>query len=166
MPAKFRMFELRDFMRRVPQCVTVVTTVANGVPHGMTVSSFTSVSLDPPTILIILEKSTQTCKTVLASRSFCVNLLSEKQSFVSDVFAYVPHEERFEKIQYHVESGKYPIIDGAIGALFCEVKESVEASTHNVILAIVKEVKIFSNDQPLIYLQRQYHRPVKVTATA
>ncbi|MEM2061352.1 MAG: flavin reductase family protein [Candidatus Caldarchaeum sp.] len=160
------MFGMREFMRRVPQCVTVVTTVANGKPHGMTVSSFTSVTLDPPTILIVLEKTTQTCKTVLTSHSFCVNLLSEKQSHVSDVFAYVPHEQRFERINYHIESGKYPVIDGSIGALFCDVKESFEMSTHQIILGTVKDVKIFSDEQPLIYLQRQYHRPVKVTETA
>lgn len=146
-------------MRRVPQCVTVVTTHDGKKPHGMTVSSFTSVSLEPPLVLIILEKTTQTCKKVLETRLFCVNLLSEKQSYVSDLFAYSPHDERFEKVKHHVENSGLPVLDGVIGTLFCEVYHHFEASTHSVIIGLVKNVQLLSEEKPLIYLQRQYYKP-------
>ncbi|MDW8083855.1 MAG: flavin reductase family protein [Candidatus Caldarchaeum sp.] len=156
------MTDLRDFMRRVPQAVTIVTTHDGVKSHGMTVSSFTSVSLDPPLVLVVLEKTTQTCNKILETRRFCVNLLSEKQSFVSDLFAYAPHHERFEKVKYRVEENGYPVIEGVIGTLFCEVYNHIEASTHNIILGLVRNFRILSNDQPLIYFQRQYHRPAQL----
>lgn len=160
------MNDLREFMRRVPQCVTVVTTYVNNQPHGMTVSSFTSVSLDPPLILIVLDKSTQTCKSILQAKHFCVNLLSNKQSAVSDVFAYVPHEERFQRVKYSVQRERYPVLDGVVAYLFCEVHSFMEASTHNIIIGLVREVRLLTDELPLIYLQRQYHSPVRVTESA
>ncbi|MCS6784021.1 MAG: flavin reductase family protein [Candidatus Caldarchaeum sp.] len=156
------MTDLREFMRRVPQCVTVVTTFDGSKPHGMTVSSFTSVSLEPQLVLIVLEKTTQTCRNVLETKRFCVNLLSEKQAAVSDLFAYAPHDDRFEKVKYRLEDGFYPVIDGAVATLFCEVHNHVEAATHNIILGLVKDIKIFSDQQPLVYFQRQYYRPAKI----
>lgn len=156
------MTDLREFMRHVPQPVTVVTTFYEGQPHGMTVSSFTSVSLEPPTVLIALEKTTKTCVNVLKSGRFCVNLLSEKQGWVSDVFAYSPHEERFSKVKYELEDG-FPVLKDVLGVLFCEVSGQVDSSTHLIIMGRVEGVKIFSEQLPLIYHMRRYGRPAALT---
>ncbi len=156
------MTDLREFMRHVPQPVTVVTTFYEGQPHGMTVSSFTSVSLEPPTVLIALEKTTKTCVNVLKSGRFCVNLLSEKQGWVSDIFAYSPHEERFSKVKYVLEDG-FPVLKDVLGVLFCEVSGQVDSSTHLIIMGRVEGVKIFSEQLPLIYHMRRYGRPMALT---
>lgn len=156
------MTDLREFMRRVPQPVTVVTTFYEGQPHGMTVSSFTSITLEPPTVLISLEKTTKTCLSVLKSGRFCVNLLSEKQGWVSDVFAYTPHEERFSRVKYVLEDG-FPVLQDVLGVLFCEVSGQVDCSTHLIIIGRVKQVKLFSEEQPLIYHMRRYSRPAAIT---
>lgn len=156
------MTDLREFMRRVPQCVTVVATYYDGVPHGMTVSSFVSVSLNPPLIVVSLEGNTKTCKTVLSSKKFAVNLLSQRQSRLSDVFAYVDHSERFKHVKFRVERDFYPVLEDVIGVLFCTVDRTYEAGDHMLVLGRVEDCQVFSNELPLVYLQRQYFtaRPV------
>ncbi len=144
-------------MRRVPQCVTVVTTFYDGAPHGMTVSSFTSVSLEPPLVTIALEKTAATCRMVLKSRRFAVNLLSQNQPQISDVFAYANHHERFLKIRYRVERNVYPVLDGVIGVLMCVVDDVHEAGDHLVVVGRVEAAEVYSDEPPLVYLQRQYH---------
>lgn len=150
------MTSLREFMRRVPQCVTVVATYHEGKPHGMTVSSFASVSLNPPLVVISLERNTKTCNTVMMSKKFAVNLLGQKQSQLSDIFAYVDHDERFKRVKFRIENEVFPVLDDVVGVLFCTVDKAYEAGDHLLVLGKVEECKIYSDDPPLVYLQRQY----------
>ncbi|MEM2236866.1 MAG: flavin reductase family protein [Candidatus Caldarchaeum sp.] len=160
------MTDLREFMRRVPQCVTVVSTFHAGAPHGMTVSSFTSVSLEPPLILVALEKSATTCRVILESKRFAVNLLGQKQSSLSDSFAYLGHYERFTKTKYKIEKNVYPVLEGVIGVLMCVLESVYEAGDHLLLIGRVEEAKICSDELPLVYVYRQYYTVKPITGSA
>jgi len=148
---------LKEFMRLVPQCVTVVATYFEGEPHGMTVSSFTSLSLNPPLVMAALQRDTKTCKAVLGSGRFSVNLLSEKQARLSDVFAYEEHSKRFTMVKHWLKDGVYPVIDGVIAVLFCEVYSVTDVGDHKLVVGEVKGYEVFSDEPPLIYLMRRYY---------
>ncbi|GBC69681.1 Flavin-dependent monooxygenase, reductase subunit HsaB [archaeon HR01] len=148
---------LRDFMRRTPQCVTVVATYVDGVPHGMTVSSFTSVSLEPPLVVVALQRDTRTCQAILQSGRFSVNLLGEGQEAVSDIFAYAEHSRRFSQVGYTVKDGVYPVLDGVVAALFCRTVDIYGVGDHKLIVGEVAGCEIYSDELPLIYLQRRYY---------
>ncbi|MEM1943644.1 MAG: flavin reductase family protein [Candidatus Caldarchaeum sp.] len=150
------MTSLREFMRRVPQCVTVVATCHEGKPHGMTVSSFASVSLNPPLVVVSLERNTMTCSKVQMSKKFAVNLLGQDQSMLSDIFAYVDHDERFKRVKFRIEKEVFPVLDDVVGVLFCTVDKAYEAGDHLLVVGRVEECKIYSDNLPLVYHQRQY----------
>jgi 3-hydroxy-9,10-secoandrosta-1,3,5(10)-triene-9,17-dione monooxygenase reductase component len=147
---------LKEFMRRVPQCVTVVTSYKDGEPHGMTVSSFTSVSANPPLVMVALERNTRTCRVVSETGFYAVNLLSHLQMEVSENFAYTPHDTRFEKVAYRVEGGRFPVIDGVLAVLFCRVVKQVEAGDHVLYIGEVMGSETYMDDKPLVYLNRRY----------
>jgi len=147
---------LKTFMRRVPQCVTVVTSFKDGEPHGMTVSSFTSVSANPPLVIIALEKNTRTRMVISEKGFFAVNLLSSRQADVSENFAYSPHETRFDMVAYRVEDGKFPVIDGVLAALFCRVVRQLEVGDHILFIGEIVGSETYQDGSPLIYLNRRY----------
>ncbi len=107
----------KDFFRQVmgqfATGVTVVTTTSQGKPSGLTVSSFTSLSLNPPLVLICVDRASNTLPLFRESKIFAVNFLTAKQVHLSRSFA-MPSEDRFEHfchVPYHIASTGAPILD-------------------------------------------------------
>jgi len=107
----------KDFFRQVmgqfATGVTVVTTTSQGKPSGLTVSSFTSLSLNPPLVLICVDRASTTLPLFRESKIFAVNFLTAKQVHLSRSFA-MPSEDRFEHfchVPYHIASTGAPILD-------------------------------------------------------
>ncbi|HID04271.1 MAG TPA: flavin reductase, partial [Aigarchaeota archaeon] len=101
--------KLKLFMRNYPQGVTVVTTSLDSRLWGITVSAFTSVSLEPPLILVSISKTAPSHEAFTKAKFFAVNLLSHDQSQVSDIFAgLVEGVEKFEKVDYKLSSNGLP----------------------------------------------------------
>ncbi len=149
-------------MRRWATGVTIVTANHNGLQHGMTVSSFTSVSLDPPLILVCLERTTRTRQLVLDSAHFGVNVLTAGQEELSNRFAgrISDLEDRFVGLEtFTLESGA-PFFAGALAWIDCRVSAVVEMSSHTIIIGQVFGVQSPENNQgslqPLLYFNRQY----------
>jgi len=142
--------------------VTIVTANHEGVRHGMTVSSFTSVSLDPPLILICLERSTRTRQLVLDSAVFAVNLLTTQQVDLSNRFAgrISDLEDRFAGLNTTVLETGAPLLDGALAWMDCRVSAVFEMSSHTIIVGQVIGVKSFvagdAEAAPLLYYNRSY----------
>jgi len=110
--------QLRQAMRLWATGVTVVTSQHEGVTHGMTVSSFTSVSLTPPQVLIALAQSTRTHALVKASRTFGVTVLGANQRVISDRFAgrQPDNEDRLSELKtFSLVSGA-PLLEGEVRA--------------------------------------------------
>ena len=152
--------QLRNAMRYWATGITVVTAAHENVRHGMTVSSFTSVSLEPPQVLISLQQNTRTHDLIMRSRSFGINMLSEEQQDVSDLFAgRVPDDEnRINQIQTVKLHSNIPFIAGAMAHLECKVVTTIGSGTHTIFIGEVTNLEISDNpSSPLLYFNRKYH---------
>jgi flavin reductase (DIM6/NTAB) family NADH-FMN oxidoreductase RutF len=156
--------ELRESMRRWATGVTVVTVAHENVLHGMTVSSFTSVSLKPPLVLVSLERSTRTRQLVLDSSFFGVNILHASQEEVSNRFAgRIPDmEDRFADLKYHTLESGAPMLEDALACFDCRVSAVIEMATHTIVVGNV--IAVFASglelqdNEPLIYYNQAYRK--------
>jgi flavin reductase (DIM6/NTAB) family NADH-FMN oxidoreductase RutF len=152
--------ELRGVMRQWATGVTLVTAQDGGKPHGMTVSSFTSISLDPPLVLVSLENTARTHRLVRESGAYAVAILEASQQDLADRFAgRIPDgEDRFEGLEYETARTGSPIPRGALAYLDCEVVESQPAGTHTVFIGRVVASAVRPGGKPLLYYDRSYRR--------
>jgi flavin reductase (DIM6/NTAB) family NADH-FMN oxidoreductase RutF len=148
---------LKEAMRLFPQGVTVVTTQSIKGPKGITVSSFTSVSLNPPLVLVSIARESNLHNTFVSATSFAVNLLADDQRSVSDLFAgRVETKERFDGVKFHLGTSGSPIIDRARAVIECSVWKVYDGGDHSLILGEVVGVSAMSNRRPLVYYAQQY----------
>ncbi len=157
---------LRASMRQWATGVTVVTTSSEGRRGGMTVSSFTSVSLEPPTVLVCLSKATYTHELVLESGVFAVSMLAAGQEALSNRFAGLDPAvtDRFEGLVTITAETGSPLLPGAAAWLDCRVQSAVDTSTHTIFVAEVVYAQVDANAAPLVYHNRGYRvltEPVK-----
>jgi flavin reductase (DIM6/NTAB) family NADH-FMN oxidoreductase RutF len=148
---------LKQVMRVYPQGVTVVTTQSPAGPRGITVSSFTSVSLDPPLVLISISKGSALHETFSRAEKFAVNFLAEDQKSVSDRFAgRSGPAERFQGLGHRPGSSGSPIIDGARAAIECSTWRVYDGGDHSLIVGEVISAGAFNGKRPLVYYSQQY----------
>jgi len=149
---------LRHIMRQWATGVSLVTSVADGFPHGMTVTSFTSVSLQPAIILVSLEKSTRTHRMVERGKVFAVALLAEDQQDLADRFAgrIADNEDRFAGLTYTSAASGAPIPAGCLAYLDCRVAATYSAGTHTLFLGEVLAGEVRRQAPPLLYYDRAY----------
>jgi flavin reductase (DIM6/NTAB) family NADH-FMN oxidoreductase RutF len=127
---------LRAVMARFPTGVTIVATRdAAGAPLGLTVNSFTSVSLDPPLVLVCIGRATASHDRLIASGTFAVSVLSEAQADVALRFARQPSEGRFDGVAWRSAPSGNPVLEGATAWLDCSIERAMEAGDHTIILA-------------------------------
>jgi flavin reductase (DIM6/NTAB) family NADH-FMN oxidoreductase RutF len=136
--------------------ITVVTTSANGSPHGLTVNSFTSVSCDPPLVSVSIDLKCSVLPALTNANYFGVNVLAEHQEDISVRFAGAC-DSRFEGIGWRFGATGVPVLDGAIAAFECRRHASIEAGDH-VILLGKAELAGFCDGKPLLYFDRRYRR--------
>ncbi|WP_272007458.1 flavin reductase [Roseovarius sp. ZX-A-9] len=128
---------LRDAMGTFATGVTIVTTLqADGTPRGFTANSFTSVSLDPPLLLVCIAKTAHSCETFCAAPHFAVNVLSEDQKAVSNLFAS-RDPDKFDKCDWRGGAAGMPVIDGALAGIVCTRERLIDAGDHVILLGRV-----------------------------
>lgn len=149
--------ELRVILRNYPTGVTIVTTVNRGEYYGLTVNSFTSVSLNPPLVLVSIDKSTASHKAISESGVYAVNILPYDMRDLAIKFATAPKEERFKGLRIFTAKTGSPIIDGSIAYLDCRVVNAYDVSDHTLFIGLVEDGKVLNNKPPLIYLNRNYY---------
>lgn len=132
--------------------VTVVTVSSEGTLHGMTASSFASVSLDPPRVLVCLDKSSRT--RALLSDTFAVNILSADQESISRAFANTG-EKPFDFLDHELGSSGAPLIRGALAWIECATSSIVDGGDHDIIVGDVTGCTS-AHGQPLVYFGRSY----------
>lgn len=148
-------------MRRVAASVTVVTTDGPAGRAGATVSAFSSVSADPPTVLVCLYAQSRIAGFVQDNNRFCVNVLAEGAPDIADRFAGRHDErvtDRFDGIEVFAPKGQAPVIDGAT-AFQCDLQQVVRAGSHVIIVGHVRDV-LDGAAAPLAYREGAYHRVV------
>ncbi len=136
--------------------VTIVTARAGDRVHGMTVSAFSEVSLDPPLVLVCVDKTSNTHPLVAEGGVFAVNVLSRDQTALAKRFASKQDEHRrFIGLEY--ESGKTgaPLLVGTAAALDCSLVDAHEAGDHVIYVGRVEWMRS-SEREPLIYHRTAY----------
>jgi flavin reductase (DIM6/NTAB) family NADH-FMN oxidoreductase RutF len=139
--------------------VTVVTSRRGKDVRGMTASAVCSVSLDPPLVLVCIDKTAIMHDFVEQSRVFALNILARDQEDVSRACATRKVEEsrRLEGIPYHDEATGSPILDGAIGFLDCTVEAALPGGDHTIFVGRV-EAAGARDGEPLVYFRGAYRR--------
>ncbi|MDQ2681456.1 MAG: flavin reductase family protein [Candidatus Eremiobacteraeota bacterium] len=129
--------QFKEVMRRFPTGVTVVTSLREGEPRGVTVSAFASVSVDPPMVLICINREARSYLFISSSKIFCVNILSAAQQQLAERFSGKLRERQFDDVPYHVDRTGAAVLDGTLAHLDCEVAEEHHAGTHSVFIGRV-----------------------------
>jgi flavin reductase (DIM6/NTAB) family NADH-FMN oxidoreductase RutF len=123
--------------------ITVVTTLQDGQPRGITVNALTSVSLEPPLVVVALDRRRFITPSVHETGRYAVNVLSEDQQGLSDCFAgaaVTPDRDAFCGAAWTPGPTGLPLLDGAIASLECTVREIFQAGDHELFVARVDSV--------------------------
>lgn len=148
----------RQTMRFWTTGVTIVTTGYDGNWHGMTVSSFTSVSTVPPVVLVSINRNTRTYQLMKMSGVFAVTILEKSQQSISDKFAgLIPEDhDRFEGIETKKLVTGVPLIAGGIAFFDCKITRAIDAGHNTVFFGEVLEANYQEGLKPLLYSNRTY----------
>ena len=149
----------RAVMRRWPSGVTVITVPAEDGPHGMTASAFTSVSIDPPLILVVIDRRWRSHALIAEAGVFCVNILAEDQADWSDRFAgrRPELEDRFEGLSVSTAETGAPCLLDARGWLDCRVEAAHASGDHTIFVGRVLATGLASEPAgPLLYHDGAY----------
>lgn len=147
--------EFRAALSRFPSGVTVVTTRdVEGRYHGITVSAFCSLSLEPPRVLICIEKTTGSHQALLESQAFVVNMLSAGQREISERFASTI-EDKFNGIDFETGLDEIPVLLGCIANLECRVTTSYDGGDHSIFVGEIEKATAHDGD-PIVYFRSDY----------
>jgi flavin reductase (DIM6/NTAB) family NADH-FMN oxidoreductase RutF len=147
--------EFRAAMRRFATGVAIVTTAHEGRIHGFTANAFASVSAEPPTVLICVNRRATAHPLIASSQRFCVNILALDQRALAERFAGGEPRSRFDGVGYRIGPSGSPILDGTLAHLDCSLGEELSASTHTIFLGAVLDAG-WRDGEPLGYFNRAY----------
>jgi flavin reductase (DIM6/NTAB) family NADH-FMN oxidoreductase RutF len=147
--------------RRACGCFATGVTIASvldaqGTPHGLTVSSFTAVSLDPPLILICLGHRVSAIEAFRSSSHFGINVLAEDQRDLAERFT-VKGLDRFDGLKWRSGKTGVPILAGVLAAMECAVRQRVTAGDHDIFVGEMVGARV-APGAPLIHFSSRYRR--------
>lgn len=149
--------EFRRALGHFASGVTAVTTLdGDGRPTGLTASAFTSVSLDPPLVLVCVDHKSQSYPSLLERRRFAVNVLGLDQEAVSKRFAST-RLDKFEGVPHRMSEHGVPLIDGALAQLECVTVSTHVEGDHTIFVGRVERAHV-GGGEPLIYYRGRYDR--------
>jgi flavin reductase (DIM6/NTAB) family NADH-FMN oxidoreductase RutF len=150
--------EFRKTLGHFATGVAVVTTSHGDSDHGLTVNAFTSVSLDPPLVLVCIDKKAESYGIMKKSRIFAINILSEKQKEQSLNFSrHELKDIRFRNLKVKREVTGAPIIEDAIAYLDCKVVEIYDGGDHDIFVGAVQKLA-FREADPLLFYAGKYRK--------
>ncbi|OKI00362.1 hypothetical protein A6A06_22140 [Streptomyces sp. CB02923] len=144
----------KDVMAAVGAPVTIVTAFDGDVPHGTTVTAFSSLSLDPPLADIALSENSALLPKIIRSGRFGVNVLARPQEELARRFAR-RDVDRFAGADWYADDG-LPRLSGCTGWLACDVRQTVESGDHVLIIGAVTAAGRSARTDPLIYMNRTF----------
>ncbi len=154
------------FMRSYPQGVTIVTAENAGKPFGVTVSAFSSISLDPPLVMISMTRGTKAHDILAEAETFTISLLSAEQAHLSDRFAGRSESQRYDFGGLRVSRGLNGCLylQSAVGHLECKRWSSHVEGDHTLVFGRVTAGSVDSETTPLLYYRRRYTTVVQPAA--
>lgn len=159
--AKQRGEALRGVMRHVPYPVAIVTAATGERIRGITIGSFTSLSMNPPLISFNLEKTTQMHPLLEAASHFVVHIPGTDQADLCDRFALPDFTgpEQFDAVEYHRDGRGTPVLDGAVAVIHCRKYNMAEGGDHSIVMGEVLDVDQNEAAQPgILYFEGGYHQ--------
>lgn len=151
--------------RRVAGCfatgVTIVTCQIGAITHGITVNSFTSVSLDPPLVLICVDQKARAHDLIREAGTFAVNVLAEHQRELCTYFArrLAPDpDDELRDVPHHPGANGAPLLDGAVAYVECRLTETFRAGDHSIYLGEVVSAEVSSEHPPLVFHRGTFPR--------
>ncbi|ACL26031.1 flavin reductase family protein [Chloroflexus aggregans] len=146
----------RQTMSHFASGVTVVTTNYEGRLAGLTVSSFASLSLHPPLVLVCIDRSAASHDVIAAAGQFAVNILSEEQEYLSRRFAM--HDgEKFAPHSFTLSPRGLPLLNGVLAQIECRLHSALPGGDHTIFTGEVVDARVFGG-RPLLYYRSGYHQ--------
>ncbi|MBW8638452.1 flavin reductase family protein [Hoeflea sp. WL0058] len=150
--------QFRMTMRKFPATVTVVTASDDTRDHGMTVTAVTSVSMDPPSLMVCLNNRSRLHSMLLDQPRFAVNVLTASHPEVSDAFSgKVAPEERFTTGNWERDPAGMMILKSAHANVVCTRMAAVPYGTHTIFVGQVDRARVDEGTRPLLYSDACYH---------
>ena len=150
--------EFRRTLGHFASGVTVITTCdRDGRPTGLTASAFTSVSLEPPLILVCVDNKAQSYPALLGGKMFAVNILRLEQEAVSRRFATTKIENKFEGVPFTLSQLGLPLLDNALAQLECATVSVHLEGDHTIFVGRVEGAST-GGGAPLVYFRGRYDR--------
>lgn len=146
--SSFDSSRFRQVLGHFPTGVTVVTGALDGVPHGLTIGSFSSVSLDPPLVGFFAMHGSPSWQAIQRAGAFCVNVLGHDQGDVCWRFATTNDEGKYDGIGWRPAASGSPILDGVIAWIDCTIEHVYEMGDHQFVLGRVGDLDSWDGPEP------------------
>lgn len=146
--------EYREGLSYFTSGITVIAVASEREKHGMTATSFASVSLVPPLISVALEKDSRTLEILRETEAFAVNLLARDQEDVARTFA-IKGPKPFERIPHSIGMNGAPLLEGCLAWFECTVESIAEGGDHEIVVAETTRIDLGAGE-PLLYYRRDY----------
>ncbi|MFJ2199736.1 flavin reductase family protein [Streptomyces violaceusniger] len=150
----------RSVLGHFPSGITAITSRdAQGGPVGMTVASFTSVSLDPPLVAFLPGKTSSTFPVIAERGTFCVNVLATGQERICSALS-VSGGDKFAEVAWRSGPNGDPVIDGVVAWIGCTVEAVHDAGDHYIVIGRVNDLGADSTASPLLFFRSGYNQLV------
>lgn len=149
--------EFRQVLGHFASGVTVVTTLLDDECYGITVSSFCSLSLDPPLVLICIDRRLNSHDVIAKAGWFGVNILAEDGADLSRHFAS-RQPDKFATVAHHRGEAGLPLLDDALATLECRLVDTLPGGDHSIFVGEVVATNTRDDAKPLLYYRSSYHR--------
>lgn len=156
-PEPFDAQQFRHVVGHLTSGVTVVTTTHDEVRYGMTASSVTSLSMDPPMMLACINRAVPTAAAISASQTFAVNVLGNRSEELARQFAR-PSDDKFQGVDLEAGVTGSPLLAEALARIECHVVEEVAGGTHTIFLGRVVDASASAGGEPLAYFRGNFGR--------
>jgi len=149
--------EFREVIGHFASGVTVVTVSVDGRPYGTTASAVTSLALEPPMLLVCMNRESETGRAMASAGSFAVNILGEDHEELSNLFAK-KGADRFSATPWRVGVSGAPVLEEAIAYLDCNFEAEYPGGDHKIIVGRVLDLDMREGALPLLFYQGGYSR--------
>ena len=150
----------RQGMSQLAAAVNVITTDGHAGKAGFTASAVCSVSDNPPTLLVCLNRSASVFEAFKENQVLCVNTLNHTQQHLSNLFGgKTPMQTRFAEGSWTTLYTQAPVLNDALVSFDCTVEQSVSVGSHDVLICQVKAIRQQSEQKALVYFNRSYCEP-------
>ncbi len=152
----------KEAMGRLAGVVNAVTTEEHGQPSGLIATAVCSLSFDPPSVLVCVNKNASSHDVIIRRGAFAVNLLSPAMSGVARQFQAEKGSARFRQGLWSPGPTGCPMLVGAPVALDCRVGNVFDGFSHSILIGIVEEIRLGQGDEhhSLLWQGRRFHRPM------